>query len=244
MFRNYFLLLLIALPVISFAQNGTVKITFVNTINDTAIVLNDKTYINPWGEEYIINQLKYYISNVSLQSNDKSFYENNSYHLIDESNGESKSFSFAVKAGNYSNLSFLIGVDSLMNVSGALSGALDPLNGMFWTWNSGYIMFKLEGTSPQSTVVNNKIEYHIGGFAGSENVLHKEELLIPSGKSLEIKEGKITEIIIEADINKLWNSGYKLKIIEIPACTSPGKLAHDISSNYSSLFFIKDVINN
>lgn len=103
-----------------------------------------------------------------MQTTDKkNIPELNSYHLINEEGTASKSFSFFVMPTQYNSLSFLIGVDSLKNVSGAQTGGLDPLNGMFWTWNTGYIMFKMEGNSPSSSVVNNKIEYHIGGFSGA-----------------------------------------------------------------------------
>jgi len=44
---------------------------------------------------------------------------------------------------------------------------------MFWTWNSGYIFFKLEGNSPVSTQPNGKIEYHIGGFQSPTSAIRK-----------------------------------------------------------------------
>jgi hypothetical protein len=47
---------------------------------------------------------------------------------------------------------FLLGVDSARNVSGIQTGALDPARGMFWTWNSGYVMAKIEGSSPSAHV--------------------------------------------------------------------------------------------
>jgi len=151
---------------------ANLKVTFVNTINKVPLVLDSVTYTNCWNETYTISKLKYYISNVQLQMANKTINkETNSYHLINEEDTATKSFSLSMPAGKYSSLSFLIGVDSLKNVSGAQTDALDPLNGMFWTWNNGYIMFKLEGNSPQSTVVNNKVEYHIGGFAGANNSL-------------------------------------------------------------------------
>ncbi len=68
---------------------------------------------------------------------------------------------------------FLLGVDSLHNVSGAQTDALDPAKDMFWTWNTGYVMAKLEGNSPSSALVNNKYEFHVGGFSGKYNVLKK-----------------------------------------------------------------------
>ena len=49
------------------------------------------------------------------------------------------------------------------------TGVLDPSGAgadMYWTWNSGYIFFKMEGTSPAATGMGNSFMYHIGGFGG------------------------------------------------------------------------------
>ena len=223
-------------------KTGIVKITFVNTIRGKPVELNTGRYINPFNEEYSVSKLKYYISHVSLVCNTGVIKEEESYHLVDESNAEALSFSFTVNAGTYQSLSFMLGVDSLKNVSGAQTGALDPLNDMFWTWNSGYIMAKMEGSSPQSKAVNNKVEFHIGGFGGVHHVLKNISLNFPS--ALNITEGKTGEIIIEADIDKWWQQPNDIKITEHPVCTTPGPLAKKIADNYSKMFTIKEVINN
>lgn len=226
------------------AGNGTVKISFVNTVKGKPLQLNTGKYINPFGETYSISKFKYYISQVSLQRGKAVFWEPESFHLIDESNADALHFSFALGAGNYDALNFLLGVDSLHNVSGAQTGALDPLNDMFWTWNSGYVMAKIEGQSPQSTLVNNKLEFHIGGFMGENNVLKNITLNFPAGKSLNIQEGKTSEIVIEADIDTWWQQPNDIKIAEHPVCSMPGPLAKKIADNYSKMFMVKDVINN
>ncbi len=61
-------------------------------------------------------------------------------------------------------IDFLLGTDSLCNVSGILEGALDPINGMYWAWNSGYINLKTEGMYRDSTGKEIPFEYHIGGY--------------------------------------------------------------------------------
>jgi hypothetical protein len=61
---------------------------------------------------------------------------------------------------------FLFGVDSLTSVSGAYGGALDPTQGMYWTWQSGYIFLKMEGWSPASPGRKQEFHYHIGGYGG------------------------------------------------------------------------------
>ncbi|HQW84067.1 MAG TPA: hypothetical protein PK987_06400 [Ferruginibacter sp.] len=226
-------------------QSGTLKITFKNTVKGVPVQLNTGIYTNNFGEQYNISKLKYYISHVSI-NNTTSSATSKEYYLVDESVTSSQSFSFDSPVGSYSSVSFLLGVDSTRNVSGAQTGALDPLNDMFWTWNSGYIMAKMEGTSPQSTIVNNKVEYHIGGFAGANSVLKNINLIIPvsSINLIDIKEGKTSEVFIDADFDKWWQGVYDLKIAGTASVTMPGTLAKSISDNYANMFSITNVINN
>ncbi|HMK03810.1 MAG TPA: MbnP family protein [Ferruginibacter sp.] len=225
-------------------QTGTLKITFINTVKGTPLQLHEGRYTNPFAEQYTVSKFKYYISNIAVAFPDGILTEKESYHLIDESKPGSLSFSFYANVNTYHSLLFMLGVDSIMNVSGAQTGALDPLNDMFWTWNTGYVMAKMEGNSASSSIVNNKIEYHIGGFLGTDNVLKKLKLNFPAGQALEIREGKTSEIIIEADLDKWWKDPNDLKIANNALCTTAGSLAKQIADNYSKMFSIKHIINN
>lgn len=239
-----FLIGLLVLPASCLhAQNkATLKISFLNTIQNTPVMLDSVQYSNCWNEDYTISKLKYYISNIELQTADKKVIkEDNSYHLINEEDTASKSFSFLLSPEKYTSISFVIGVDSLKNVSGAQTGALDPMNGMFWTWNTGYIMLKLEGSSPQSNAINNKVEYHIGGFSGNNNVLRKVKLIFKNNAVL-LKKGTVTTISIRTNIDKIWNAAHPLKIAQIAACMTPGPLAASIADNYSKAFDIINII--
>ncbi len=220
---------------------STVKIIFVNTINSSRIVLNDSMYINPFKEKYTVSKLRYYVSNVCLKNVSETFKENNSYHLIDESKEESQSFSFTIPEGRYNSLHFLLGVDSLHNVSGAQTDALDPANDMFWTWNSGYVMVKMEGSSPASKVVNSKYEFHIGGFSGQYNVLKEVVFNLPSTTTV-FKAGHSYTFVIDADINTWWQNPHDIKIADHPVITTPGINAKNISDNYANMFHLEKVI--
>lgn len=224
-------------------KSGTVRITFINTVKGKPLEPGSGKYFNAFGEEYSISKFKYYISNISFTKGKAVFFEPDSYHLVDESNADAKHFSFALDEGNYDNMSFTLGVDSLHNVSGAQTGALDPLNDMFWTWNTGYVMVKLEGHSQQANVVNNKFEYHIGGFMGDNKVLKNITLGFPQGKTVNIQPGKTSEIIIAADIDTWWQQPNDIKISDHPVCSTPGQLAKKIADNYCKMFTIKDVVN-
>ena len=213
-------------------------------VGNQPILLDGTFFTNAFGEKYSITLLKYYISNVRLLHDGGQVNEMESYHLIDQRLPASLSFNFASAANSFSGLQFLLGVDSIRNVSGAQTGALDPLNDMFWTWNSGYVMAKMEGTSPQSNQAGGKIAYHIGGFSGVNAVLKTITLPFPAGMKLVVQQGKVSEITLEADCNQWWQSRHAIKIAELPVCTTPGELAKQIADNYSNLFSITGVVNN
>lgn len=247
--ERWLLIAFLCMPVASFQQKevhpvkfSTVKFSFNNTVKNNKIVLYDSSYTNPFGEKYTINKFRYYVSNISLKSDSKDFELKNQSFLIDEKIPESQSFSFSMPQGNYAGIKFLLGVDSLHNVSGAQTDALDPAKDMFWTWNTGYVMAKLEGNSPASTLVNHKYEFHIGGFSGKYNVLKNIELAFPENKILHFAAGKTTEIIINADVDAWWQNPNDIKIVEKGNINAPGKWALAISDNYAKMFRIQKVI--
>jgi len=223
------------------SDNPTIRIVFINTVKGNKIVLNDSVYVNPFNETYTISKLRYYVTNVSLQAEHNVFKEKNSYHLIDESKEETQVITFSLPPGIYSCVNFLLGVDSLHNVSGAQTNDLDPAKDMFWTWNSGYVMAKMEGNSPASKLVNNKFEFHIGGFSGPYNVLKEIHLYFP-GKKISFEEGENYTIIINADINTWWQHPHDIKISEHANITSPGINAKNMSDNYAGMFHIEKII--
>ncbi|MEO8771926.1 MAG: MbnP family protein [Ferruginibacter sp.] len=221
-------------------KTGTLKITFVNTANGKVITLRDSLYTNAFGEAYSISKLKYYISNFSVPGSSV-VDEIDPYHLINVSEENNNSFEVSLSPGNYKNISFLLGVDSIRNCSGAQTGALDPTNDMFWTWNSGYVMFKLEGTSTASKSDLQRIEHHIGGYKGANSVVTKINLNFSEEQLLQIKENGTTELVIETNLDHYWNSKSEIKISETPICTLTGDLAKKIASNFTGMFSVKSL---
>jgi len=222
-------------------KTGTVKIVFKNTVSGIPLMLDSAKYKNVFGEPFTVTKFKYYISNVSLENKSDKQLEKESYHLADARDSNSLSFSYPVSEGKYHDLVFLLGVDSIRNCSGAQTGALDPMNDMFWTWNSGYVMAKLEGASDSSKALH-RIEYHIGGYKGGENVVQR--IILHPATPIIINDGKETIITIETDISKWWQTIDKITIKENPICTTPGSLAKRIAANYSNMFAIQSISNN
>lgn len=129
------------------------------------------------------DQLKWYISGITLTSNNKIvFEEENSFHLLDLSIAQSLSISSSIpKDLLYDHIQFSIGIDSLTNVAGAIGGDLDPTNGMYWTWQSGYINVKVEGKSNICPTRKNLFTFHLGGYTSPYQSIQKVVLAVKKG---------------------------------------------------------------
>jgi hypothetical protein len=208
-----------------------IQLVFSNRINNLPISLSRTEYENSRKQDFVLTKIKYYVSNITLTDiKGKKFIADTSF-LIDESTAESKKIILKnIPADNYQSIEFILGVDSLHNCSGAQSGSLDPLNGMFWTWNSGYIFFKLEGKSSYSNLPDNLIEYHIGGYREPNNNIRKIALPL---------ESKTTnEIYVNADIGKLFTSDDGIDFTEMPSITNAPK-AHLIANQFLRIFRVE-----
>lgn len=183
---------------------GTLDIELDNVVGTAPLVLNTGTYFTPSGQQFTVSTFNYYVSNVKLKKADGTEYvEPESYHLIKETDAASKAFTLSnIPAGDYTSLSFMLGVDSTRNVSGAQAGALDPANGMFWAWNSGYIYTKLEGSSPQAGG-NKQLVFHIGGFKRPHNTIRTVSPSL-NGAILQVRKDRNPTVHLTADVLKMF----------------------------------------
>jgi hypothetical protein len=140
-------------------------------MTNEAFALNTELKHPMTSDTMVFTMLKYYVSNVKLKKTDGTWYNQpESYYIVDASSNAASTLEIKdIPAGDYTELRYTIGVDSARNVSGAQTGALSPSNEMFWSWNSGYIMIKAEGTSPNSST--GSFAFHLGGFAGANNIV-------------------------------------------------------------------------
>lgn len=249
MLRFIFIVVACQILITSCQKNPDIEIpetqAFPLSINFSAWVGNDslhqnQPYLNPFYEEITVSAFKFYVHGLKLSNtaSGKSTTLEDQYYLIDLLSANSRNIALNVPSATYDKLSFIIGVDSIYNVSGAQEGALDPGKGMFWTWNSGYIMAKLEGNSPSSTVAQNAFEYHIGGFKDANNVVKEIEIPINDG----INHNEEGVINIGADVNKWFAGSHNIRISETPVVIMPGPKAVEVAQNYYRMFTVKSIL--
>lgn len=112
-----------------------------------------------------ISSLRVYLHTIQLEREGRVVWSSGKEHfLLDVFEKEPAEIVMATsELSKCDHISFVIGVDSMLQTTGAHSGALDPIHGMYWTWQSGYIGWKFEGeelSAGQSTA----IQWHVGGY--------------------------------------------------------------------------------
>lgn len=218
---------------------------FEHQVSGVALNLNTTTYKNAKGEDFKINVFKYYVSNVKLSKADGTTYlVPESYFLIDESKPSSKLITFNnIPTGDYTKIEYTIGVDYARNFAGAQTGALDPVNGMFWTWNSGYIFVKLEGTSPQSKAQNNALTFHIGGVLDPNNTIRTYATEINSANPLRIRMDSKPDMHFIVNAASLFTGTTDVSFANLNF-TMGGANSVIVADNYAKGMFRLDHIHN
>jgi hypothetical protein len=141
------------------------------------------------GDPLKLNTLRFYLSNfVFLKNGAVVFEEKNSFHLLDLEDENTLDLKFdALEGRDFDGLRFKLGIDSLTHISGAMGGDLDPTKGMFWTWQSGYINFKLEGTFKKCPTRNHEFQFHLGGYLAPFQSVQSVQIKIPKGENLVLQ---------------------------------------------------------
>lgn len=213
------------------------RIRFRVYVHGEPLQLNKK-YKNPFGEIYEISRFRFYAGKfkpVYTNKETKSKHPS-SYQLIDFSDSTSTLMEFPANSGTCDGIQFELGIDSVDQNRGAQSGPLDPLNGMFWTWNSGYQSFRLEGYSPESEQPAHIIAYHIGGYRYPYSTVWKIKMNTINNQIFRItNEYKIT-VEVPVELDYFFDGPTPLRIREIPSCTTPGELSRKISENFIGSF--------
>ncbi|MCF8450713.1 MAG: hypothetical protein K9G49_12655 [Taibaiella sp.] len=137
----------------------------------------------------LIQACRFYISAIEFYEDDRlQWKESNSYHLLDAATAATLQLLLNVPEKiHYSSIKFRLGIDSTTNVSGAMGGDLDPSKGMYWSWQSGYINFKLEGRNTKCPGRNNEFHFHLGGYASSFASMQTVALTTENTNSIAIQ---------------------------------------------------------
>ncbi len=245
------------LDAFSATDKNSVNLEFDNRLGGQKLVLGQTTAKNASGEDLTLTAFNYFISNVSLTKDDGSTVKfPDQYFLVRQSDAASLSATLNdVPAGNYKALTFTVGVDSARSVADVArrTGVLDVASygddGMYWSWNSGYIFMKMEGTSPVVPLRASglrQFQLHVGGFGGmtapAPNNLRT--VTLPVGSELvTVRKDISPDIHLYVDALKVFDGSTKISLATTNNVHSPAA-ATPLADNYKSMFVVDHIHND
>ena len=186
----------------------------------------NKKYISQNNDTLHFTKIKMYLSDFHFN---KAQAQTNT-HLINFDDPETLTFKIAKPKNDPKTINFNVGVDSLKSLSGALAGDLDPTNGMYWAWQSGYINLKIEGTSSSCKTRKNEFQFHIGGYKQPNYALRPIEIPIkPAQKNSNSLDININLALLFDNINLQTTNSIMM----------PGAAAQKIADLSTQIFTIE-----
>jgi hypothetical protein len=211
------------LSIISFflgnTGDDTLKIRFIPWSADHELHLGE-AFEHPVHGPITIDNFRFYIGPIIGYESGRSVSVTRDHQLLDA--GDPTSLNFDLPQ-HFDSLTFTLGVDSITNVSGAFGGDLDPTNGMYWAWNSGYINLKLEGRGAISPYPKQQFELHLGGYLPPHQTLQQ----------IVLRPGSTSDVIVHLDVMEL------LKEVDLSTRSnvmSPGEEAVRLSKAAARMF--------
>lgn len=155
---RYFIVIILFVSLIScnketepeVVDSGKISFYFKHTINGSEIDFDSLMYVNASGNSYMVNEIQYFISDVTIYNSDGSSLlldEWNDIHYVDTDLPETWKYVLVdeIPAGNYDSISFTFGINQEKNQS--LMFVNPPESYMFWPemLGGGYHYMKLNG---------------------------------------------------------------------------------------------------
>lgn len=171
----------------------------------------NKEYLDQEDYRFKTASLRFYAAHVTLTSaqGDVEIAEYAFLDMEDVEAGKPMTLTVEAPAGDYTGISFWVGLDSIQNAN-------DPANfenghplslspGTFWNWNTGYRFVMLEGyfdtipNTPGPVSSNNFFNYHTG-----TNQLYTKAELGNASTAFSIAEGENYTYSLDLDLNKVF----------------------------------------
>lgn len=210
-----FLALLIACKKENPLYNGKVTLVFSHKVDTSVLVTNVLKYENAAGNVYEIDDLKYFISDVTLYHGGESVIIDNekAIHYIDISIPATLRWDVydPIPTGSYDSISFIFGLSETRNLSNIFLNF--PEVNMFWpqVLGGGYHYMMMNGKWRKPDNIISSFNFHLGkGQIYSGNTHNTDSIIsfvhncfrvsLPNS-SFEIKKDITTDIEIEMNIN-------------------------------------------
>ncbi|MFW5701266.1 MAG: MbnP family protein [Cyclobacteriaceae bacterium] len=156
-------------------QTNTLTFYFDHTVDGQGVVYNDIRYQNDAGNQFSVNTLRYFISDIRLHSYNGATVKLDTFHYRDIDIPQTRSITIKdVPNGQYNYISFIFGLDSIRNKDFALPPTQD-YNNMEWPipMGGGYHYMKFEGRYILSNGETGNFNTHTGRLKTMDGTIYE-----------------------------------------------------------------------
>lgn len=148
-------------------ETGKINLKFTHTVDGQPLVTDTLMYTNAAGNEYLVNEIQYFISDVVLHGSDGSTVLIDDWdviHYVDTDIPGTQLWNVpdAVTCGTYTSISFIFGISEVRNQSYMFVNP--PESNMFWPefLGGGYHYMKLNGKWKDTANQIVPFDFHLG----------------------------------------------------------------------------------
>ncbi len=147
-------------------QYGKIRIHFEHRVDNQSLVTDQMIYENAAGNKYLVNEIQYFISDVTLYKNGNTHLLDawDDIHYVDTDIESTRTFAIRdeIPLGHYDKISFTFGINEVKNQS--LMFVNPPESLMFWPelLGGGYHYMKLNGKWLDTLDQISPFNFHLG----------------------------------------------------------------------------------
>jgi len=227
---------------------GNLKLEFDNVYGDADFAF-DTPYTNSNGEVVKASNAIYIVSNIVLTKEDGSTYtvpKSESYFFVNEADAISTLLDLPnIPAGNYTKVTFGIGVDQAQFNAGADGQGTMWTDaqalGMTWSWAAGYKFVKFEGTVTSATHTNANYRVHTGKTG---DIYNYAEVTLDLPDNALVRTNITPQVHIMADLKKIVDGTTIINFEEGLDVMGGTKVQSISANNVPTMFEVHHVHND
>lgn len=194
---------------------GKIKFHFVHNVDGAPLVTHDMRYVNEAGNEYEIDEVQWFISDVVLHKENGATFEIKEWkdiHYVDIDIPTTLTWQVYddIPAGTYSGISFIFGLNEEQNESFRFVNP--PESFMFWpiVLGGGYHYLKLNGKWKDTVDAVRPFNFHLGIgqhiTATDTTYIHNHFEVVLDGSGFSLADAETKDISIIMNIEKWFTN--------------------------------------
>ena len=188
--------------------NGATEIRISHTANGHDLVTDSLCYSNEAGNQYLVTEIQWFISNVTLVNKQGEEHELGKVFYIDTNLPETQTLAAAsIPCQKYNRMRFTFGLDEQDNISGFFTDP--PESNMFWPdpLGGGYHYMKLNGKYLDENGNLAPMNIHLGiGQNEDHTLFYQNYFTVEIPLDLTVQEGITNVIQLNMDIDNWFRN--------------------------------------